>query len=241
MYAEIEHEALPPFAGLHGVMCASLAEIARLATRGAAELVPRPVTAVHVCISRFAPSRVSWWRTFKRRCVASVAGEFNHVEMLLTLGADTYVAYTVDQPDPGTPRSGVVRRHAPVSMDATYPASRWIVAEIGGMSAPEMLGVQYFLEHQLGKPMDSWGMYANFAPVLCWFVADRGVCIEYDRYFCSQLVAAALRWVWLERMQHVAPHRCTPAQLYALLHASGADMRVCAEGTIMQPGAQWSI
>jgi len=239
MYAALEDDALPPYSEMAGVMRDTLVEIHRARSTGMRD-PPQPVTAVHICVSRFTPSRVSLWRTFKRNCLRSVAGEYNHVEMLLTLGNSTHVAYTVDQYDPGTARTGVVRRHTPASMDEAYPASRWIVASVDSLSAPEMLGVQHFLERQLGKPMDSWGMYANFAPVMCWFVQDRGVRTEYDTYFCSQLAAAALRWVWLERLRHVAPHRCTPAQLFEMLRA-GDDLHMCAQGTIMPQGARWSI
>jgi len=109
------------------------------------------------------------------------------------------------------------------------------------MTPVEMLGLQHFLERQLGKPMDSWAMYANFAPVARWLVQDRGVRTEYPCYFCSQLVAAAFRWVWLERLRHVAPQLCTPGQLFEMLR-DAQDVRVCeGHGSILSSNERWSI
>ena len=68
--------------------------------------------------------------------------------------------------------------------------------------------------------MDKWGMYLNFAPILPDLFAGASQ-PEEDKYFCSQLVAAALKWIRPVQFAAVEPRRCTPAVLHRMMMANG--------------------
>jgi hypothetical protein len=177
------------------------------------------VKSIWVCMALSQSSRVSAWRTFKRWLARRIAGPFDHIEVLVVMSNGQCRPYTVDQHDPRPSKagSGFVRRPIIDPTDA-YPPERWVTCELTSLDIYEAAGISYFLERQLGKPMDSSGMYWNFLlPMFVWMPST----LEQDAYFCSHLVAAALRWVRPQQFAGVNPLKCTPYKLYRLLRERG--------------------
>lgn len=172
------------------------------------------IRAAWICLNKMAPSRRSKWRTWWRRMRGIVAGSFTHAELMLQDSAGNTYAYTVDQLDPAVVGSGFVRMYT-VDTARAYPAQYWSCFRIEGMSAAQLHGLSYYCARQQGKPMDSWGLYYNFLPLFDMFVGRPRD--EEDRYFCSQLVAAALCYVDPVRFRRVNPRLCTPENLLRLL------------------------
>jgi len=144
------------------------------------------------------------------------SGNIVHIELVfINRLSSVRIAYTVDKAGPRDPASGFVRMVAPDPRE-TYPAPLWTIHRLGSLRPAEIYGMLAFCQRQVGKPFN-YGMYWNFVPLIGGIVAGEPL-VEEPHYFCSQLVASALRWVrpWMQ----LNPRRCTPALLHALL---GAD------------------
>jgi len=141
-----------------------------------------------------------------------------HIELVFVNRlSQVRIAYTVDKPDPRDTASGFVRMVAPDPRQ-TYPTPLWTVHRVSSLRPAEIYGMLAFCQRQVGKPFN-YGMYWNFVPLVGPLIAGEPL-IEEPHYFCSQLVAAALRWVrpWMA----LNPRRCTPALLHRLLGADSA-------------------
>ncbi len=177
------------------------------------------IASIWICMSLSQRSRVSAMRTFKRWLTRKIAGPFDHIEILVVLSNGHCRPYTVDQYDPHPRKrgSGFVRRPV-IDPTEAYSPSRWVTCQLASFDEYESAGISYFLERQLGKPMNSTAMYWNFILPFCI-----GMPLEYeqDSYFCSHLVAAALKWVRPDQFEDLNPLKCTPHKLYKLLRQGG--------------------
>jgi len=163
-----------------------------------------------VCFNKLAPSRRSKWRTRLRRLQGFRAGVFTHVELMFRDSHGLCVAYTVDEHDPAVLGSGYVRSYI-VDPSRDYPAVYWSLFKIQGMSAAQLHGMNFYCERQKGKPFNWWGRWLNFLPLINMFAGRARD--EEPHYFCSQLVASALRFIWPDRFRHLNPRLCTPESL----------------------------
>ena len=140
-----------------------------------------------------------------------------HIEMVFRNSpTSTMVAYTIDKPDPTRPECGRVRAILPDPRE-TYPAPNWSRHLLSSLTPAERYGLMAFMERQIDKPFNA-NMYTNFLPVLGPLFAGESV-VEEERYFCSHLVACALRWIRPAQYADIEPRRCSPAQLQAVLSA----------------------
>ena len=197
---------------------ASVSEAIRESMQMMAEHGGANAGQVWICLLRATSSRTSWSRSFKRWMIRKMAGRYNHVEVLIRMTDGTAVAYTVDQADPSKPGSGQVRKYT-VDRSTVYDPQYWDTFCLSTFDPVETNGVVFFLESQLGKPMNSRSMYANFLPLSSWFVG-RPNAFEEQSYFCSQLVIMALGWVRPTPYRYlVNPRRCTPELLHRILEA----------------------
>lgn len=151
-------------------------------------------------------------------------GNVIHIEMVFRNSAtSTMVAYTIDKPDPKRPECGRVRAILPDPRE-TYPAPMWTRHLLPSLTPAERYGLMAFMERQTDKPFNA-GMYTNFLPVVGPLFAGESA-VEEDRYFCSQLVACALRWIRPEQYADIEPRRCSPPQLQAMLLTETSDHSV---------------
>jgi hypothetical protein len=179
---------------------------------------------VWVMLFHSPPSQSSTLTTLERWALAKYCGGVSHIELAFRDSNGSLMAFTVDRVDLAKdPASGFVRRAWRDPANA-YPAISpsdgttriWSHRHISSLTPAERLGLMEFCYRQVGKPMDSTGMYLNFMPMVgSWFVgASRA---EEDKYYCSQLVACALRWIRPQRFASVDPRRCTPGELIRVL------------------------
>lgn len=144
-----------------------------------------------------------------------VCGGIVHIEAVFRNRATSaMIAYTVDKHDPERPFSGFVRAVAPDPRE-TYPSPPWSCHLISTLTPAERYGMLAYMQRQVDKPFNM-GMYWNFLPVVGALLAGESQ-PEESRYFCSQLVASALRWIRPRKYADLEPRRCTPAMLVALL------------------------
>lgn len=173
---------------------------------------------VWVCLCKAKTSRTSWWRSFVRERTRAIAGEYVHVELLFRTSRGSF-AWTVDLPDETKPGSGYVRLTTIDELNA-YPTEFWDTRQIATATGGERVALFDYCRRQEGKPMNDWGLYQNFLPILSWDCFVGTPRLEEDRYFCSQLVASALRWIRPDHFAHVNTRKCTPNELYAILEAN---------------------
>lgn len=152
----------------------------------------------------------------------SYSEQYKHVELAFRVRdtrpgcRDHVIAWTVDMPGPRHPDSGKVRNidRDPASM-RTYNPERWQCFRMATLTNIETLGMFAYCVRQDGKPMNSTGLYCNFLPLIgCCTGPSRR---EESSYFCSQLVASALKWVRPHQYAWLEPRRCTPLGLYNIL------------------------
>jgi len=144
------------------------------------------------------------------------AEEFCHVELAFNLseaGTQRLVAWTVDLYNSRVVGSGTVRT---LLRDRPYKPGLWEVHSLAGhFSDTEIAGLFAYCLRQQGKPINSAGLKLNFLPVLRWFSGTP--LVEETTYFCSQLVASALRWVRPTLFATLDPRRATPLGIYLYL------------------------
>lgn len=174
------------------------------------------IDEVWICLRRATRPGGSWWRQFMRNRTAEVAGAYVHVELMFKLHNGAQIAFTVDMPEKTKERSGVVRWYERAE---EYDDARWHLEMIGTLTPLEQIGLWYYCVRQMGKPMNEWGLWANWLPVLSWDIFIGEPQPEEDAYFCSQLVASALRWIRPVQFRAVNPRRCVPVELYHVLRA----------------------
>lgn len=169
-----------------------------------------------ICLCKARASRTSVWRSIFRKWVSDIGGGYSHIELALIATDGSGNAWTVDFHDPTKENSGVVRLY-PLDRQRSYPSEYWDVVQISTLTPAELIGINAYCYRQAGKPMNSRGLYSNM-PLLRAFIGEAKV--EEDRYFCSQLIVAALKWIRPETFANINPRKCTPAQLRDILQSN---------------------
>lgn len=175
-----------------------------------------------IVLHKIRPNTRSLKRAIQSSLMHSIAGIYDHAEIAVMMerthgSPDDTWAWTVDFADPRKPGSGKVRSYVG-SRASMYPTERWEYYSISSLSPQEIYGLVAYLNNQIGKEMDGRGLYMNM-PVLRWFIGEPNV--EEEKYFCSQLMCSALRWIRPEQYAHINPRRCTPMGLYTMLQDRG--------------------
>lgn len=179
------------------------------------------VDEVWVVCRHVTPSWAARSIWIDRYAAERVCGGIVHIEAVFRNRATSeMIAYTVDKPNPREPGSGFVRLVAPDAR-RTYPAPTWTCHKLSSLSPAERYGMLAFMQRQVDKPFN-YGMYWNFLPVLGPLFAGESE-VEETHYFCSQLIASALRWIRPTQYATIEPRRCTPAILHAILSAERSD------------------
>lgn len=147
--------------------------------------------------------------------------QYKHVELVFQMmnnGTREVHAWTVDLPNPARAGTGFVRL---VEREPTtcYRPEIWRCFRLADLTQLEHFGLMAYCLRQLGKPINSRGLYWNFLPLLRVFTGYS--LAEEDSYFCSQLVASALKWIRPQRYYFVEPRQCTPVVLLQMLAANG--------------------
>ena len=173
------------------------------------------IDAVWVVCKHASPSwaaRSSW---LDRMAAQQYCGNIVHIELVFcNTSTQVRIAYTVDKADAKYPGSGFVRMVTP-DPSHTYPAPAWTCHRLASLTPAEIYGLMAFCQRQVGKPFN-YNMYWHFAPLIGALVAGEP-CVEEPHYFCSQLIASALRWIRPRTHAALNPRRCTPAMLHELL------------------------
>lgn len=190
------------------------------------------ITDVYVQMMQAVESRSSGLRSWERWAIGEYCDGYVHIELAFVDSNGGAAAWTVNRydpskdekelgrkPRPGERVTGYVHRVHP-DLSVSYDPRWWESYNLSSLFPEERYGLYSFCERQQGKPMDKWGMYMNFVPIV------RDLCIgasrvEEDKYFCSQLVAAALKWIRPRQFVSVEPRRCTPAVLHQLMMNNG--------------------
>lgn len=190
------------------------------------------ITDVYVMMMRAVESRSSAWNSWERWAIATHCDGYVHIELAFVDSNGQVAAWTVNRhdptkderelgrpPRPGERVSGYVHQ-VHHDMSRSYDRRWWEDYHLSSLSPGERYALYAFCQRQEGKPMDKWGMYINFAPVLAdwWMGTSR---MEEDKYFCSQLVASALKWIRPRQFAGVEPRRCTPAALHRIMEHNG--------------------
>lgn len=129
-----------------------------------------------------------------------------------------------DQASPGRHRLAFSissqRDHVYYHCDREYAPAHWRLVH-APVSAVQLNLVQSFLQAQLGKPFNRWGLWGNFWTWRCW---PRVGCTAVGpdasaspAWFCSELAAAAL--ACLDVCPDSAPCAVSPNALYRGLQA----------------------
>ena len=127
--------------------------------------------------------------------------QYTHVEAFF----DNKVMYSSSERD-----KGVRGRYMPKLSDSDEKSlERWDFVELNLSKEAENTILKWF-ESKDGLKYDRVGI--AFAQVLNtnWFLQE-------DKWFCSEIVTAALQEVGLQKLRGVAPHMVSPADLYLLL------------------------
>jgi hypothetical protein len=150
------------------------------------------------------------------------AVQYKHVELAflaesLAPSVDSqFFSFTVDLHSPHTPGSGYVRHaHRERGRSGTFNSDRWRGFHLNRFSELEVLALYVYCARQVGKPINTTGLYWNFLPGLRNFAGTS--LPEEQSYFCSQLVASALCWAQPHEFGFLDPRRTTPLSLYGAL------------------------
>lgn len=154
-------------------------------------------------------------------CLSTCYSEtYCHAEMAFALTTPVgrkLVAYMVDLPSPRHPTAGVVR---PIqrNTELSYNVTQWdvISLSLAKFTPLELAGLFVYCKRQEDKPMNRAGLQLNFLPVLRWFAGEP--LREESSYFCSQLVASALRWVRPPTFVALDPRRATPLGIFNYMY-----------------------
>lgn len=146
-----------------------------------------------------------------RRATMWLAGGTHHVEPVFEFDDKQMIAVNLSL------KTGAVlfeRR----DMQRAYNDAFWTCYPIA--TRPEQLNDFYaFCAAQHRKPFNRRGWALNFIPVLGWLFGTRA---DHDSsWFCSQLVAAALRHSMPQRFAHLNPSRTNPGDLLSAVLNSG--------------------
>jgi len=187
------------------------------------------IDRVFIALLKYSESRRSKLSTLERWAIAKHCGGYTHIELVFEDSNGSVIAYTVNRHDPKEDEKELGRKPKPgervtgyvhtifPNMEVAYRRPFWEVKFLGTLTAEERYGLWCFCCRQQGKPMDSWGMYLNFMPVLRdFFIGEPQQ--EEEMYFCSQLVGSALKWIRPDQFSSVNPRRCTPAALRDLMN-----------------------
>ncbi len=173
------------------------------------------IRKVFICGCEAPSSRTSWTRSVLRWTISWIT-DIHHVEFVFQQEGDPvskFLACTVDF-------------NSPVSIDkldpngTDYKSAFWDVYAVK-LTEEQKIAIFIFCLWQLNKPMNSNGVYANF---LSWglFAGSTPKDCDEDNWFCSQLIAAALKWVGVPQMKDIEPRTTTPGELCKILRSEGS-------------------
>ena len=177
------------------------------------------IRAVWVAMRGATPTERTGLGRIERWAIEQRCGGVLHIEMAFQMSDGTALAFTVDRHDPTKEGSGAVRAYA-INRETAYPPDRYTTWQLTSFDAHERYALCNFLYRQIGKQFN-YSMYTSFLPWIGdWITADM---LEWEApsYFCSQLMAAALRWVRPAQFGGVNPAKCTPGRLVAILRGNG--------------------
>lgn len=196
-----------PTAGVQGdaVVLPSIEQVQAALSCGQLE----PITTAHMFFMHTVPSRVSMWRTLRRRVEHYVAGQWHHPELVLRMGGRYVVLTVYDSAE------GVTLRLVDGRDEYRKTQNHWSSIRLNMSSAQLWRAVLHF-ETQLGKPFNTMGYYTNYVAPMRWF-AGRGVDNE-RAWTCSQLMCAIMHTAEPRRFAALEPRTTTPTELYVVLN-----------------------
>ena len=192
------------------------------------------IRSVYICACEAPSSRTSRVRNAIRWLVSWVS-EVHHVEFVFRQEGDEkekISACTVDF-------------ESPVHFDELNPSGSdynthfWDVYAVR-LTPAQKFGVFLFCCWQENKPMNSSGIYLNFASGGL-FAGSTPNDFDEDCWFCSQLIAAALKWVGVEEMQSVEPRVTTPGHLKAMMTSGSSRLFDKTDDHSLVPYDQYEV
>lgn len=193
-----------------------------------------PIKSVYICACEAPSSRTSRVRNAIRWLVSWVS-EVHHVEFVFRRDGEekeSILACTVDFENPV--------HFADLNPSGTeYNTNFWDVYAVR-LTPAQKLGVYYFCCWQVDKPMNGSGIYLNFASGGL-FAGSSPKDYNEESWFCSQLIAAALKWVGVKEMRSVEPRTTTPGHLKAMMTSSSSTLFDKTDDHSLIPNDQFDI
>ena len=171
------------------------------------------IYSVYLCTCEAPSSRTSIIRS-AFRWIVSIVSDVHHVEFVFKQEGqekEKIVACTVDFGNP-------VHFAELDPKGREYNTNFWDVYAIK-LTDAQKFGIYLFCCWQENKPMNDTGLYLNFASGGL-FAGTTPKTFQEESWFCSQLIAAALKWAGVNEMQNVEPRTTTPGQLKQLLRTT---------------------
>jgi hypothetical protein len=152
--------------------------------------------------------------------------EFKHVELAFLMKENiggvytsSVISWTVDIQGSSSEGSGRVRAIHRNALEC-YKPEKWSTFKLQ-FTQEEILALFLYCTRQSDKPMNEYGLYCNFLPLLRWCCVGQSQC-EEQSYFCSQLISGALKWVRPQQYATLEPRKCTPLALFEMLRRDNA-------------------
>lgn len=193
-----------------------------------------PIKSVYICACEAPSSRTSKVRNALRWFV-SWFSEVHHVEFVFRQEGEEkekILACTVDFENPV--------HFAELNPRGTdYNMHFWDVYAVK-LTAEQKFGVFLFCCWQLDKPMNGSGIYFNFASGGL-FAGSSPKDYNEERWFCSQLIAAALKWAGVDEMRTVEPRTTTPGHLKAMMTSTSSMLFDKTDDHSLVPNDQYDV
>lgn len=212
----------------------NFAEMTPIFRRAIVEKTVPNIQSIFICTC-VAPKSRSCWRSMFRWCLSWVT-KSHHIEIAFVLEDATHVhgqrvfSCSVDFDEP--------TRFDEVSPGQVYHRDYWNLYHVD-LPPVQRLGLYWFCAQQAGKPMDQLTLYMNL-PILRNLVGssppERNG--NEDRWFCSQLVAAAFKYIGLEVLVDVNPRNVVPSRMFEILYSDNTLFRMCDS---IYPPQMWNV
>lgn len=185
-----------------------------------APLIP---VAVYVCRTTVVDSRIDPSVTEFRRRIAKVAG-FTHIELSFRFAkSDTGTAHDMHWSVSSTVGKAVHVLERDITGDAYNPVrGEWQLTELR-LTQAQRQRAWVFSQDQIGKPYNTWGVYAFANKLYEWLPDMRCLlsCLctgvsDGSRYFCSQLILDTLAFMFYDDpvrlgiIRSIEAYRATP-------------------------------
>jgi hypothetical protein len=166
------------------------------------------IQSVFLAFCEVGDSRTSYWRTLNRRLQKWRTGPLDHVEVVFVMSDRS--ARVVSLIKEGAARVQFELRN----MDECYNRQYWTNMALP-LNEQQRTAMYTFIANQNFKPFNQ-RYYCHFMP--CWLWWCFGVDANDDsKWFCSQLVTAALKYTDPATFEPLDPRYTSPSMLYDFL------------------------